>query len=97
MTYSPTHPLAARLRALREAIDEGKHPMEPITKTAFANALRTALVKNNAWAQDAERLARFVQASLNGEANIDSESFAEAWKAVGGKGRLTYKAIKALT
>lgn len=47
MTYSPTHPLAARLRALRDAIDKGTPMPSPTTRevwSALPYAARRALI-----------------------------------------------------
>lgn len=42
MTYSPTSPLPARLRALREAIDKGKPMQQSIIDQSFTEARTVA-------------------------------------------------------
>ncbi len=54
------------------------------------------------WAQDAARLERFmtsVRCTIETQANtwnLDSPVAARAWKAIGGKGKLSYKALRGL-
>ena len=72
-----------------------------MTKDGFATALQTELVTRYAWAQDADKLARFmasVRATLDGGMtwNNDGDAALAAWRAIGGKGKPTYKALHAL-
>lgn len=74
-----------------------------MTKDAFVSEYRAALLANYAWAQDAEKLERFlatVRRTLDtGVAhwNKDGEAVVRAWRAIGGKGKPTYKALYALS
>jgi hypothetical protein len=73
--------------------------MSPNTQK-YIEALRPELLSRYPWAQDAGRLTRFLDSvarTCAGErsAAIDGEAMRAAWKAVGGTGRLTYKALHA--
>jgi hypothetical protein len=78
-------------------------------KTDFKAALRKELLARygpegnlDKWAANPERLERFmasVETTLTTNRNtvgIDSDSFRAAYKAIGGKGPLTYKALRSL-
>lgn len=73
-----------------------------MTKTNFIAALRSELIKRYDWTKDATRLERFmdgVKATIDGDHgcwNKDGEASEAAWKAIGGKGKPTYKALRAL-
>lgn len=71
------------------------------TRAAFLEAYRAELEARYAWALDAHRLAKFMDSvtnTLNGGAtwNKDGEAVEAAWKKIGGKGKVTYKALRAL-
>jgi hypothetical protein len=73
-----------------------------MTRTGFLVALRAELLKRYPWAQDAMRLERFmsgVRDTITGVGNNwckDGDAADAAWKAIGGKGKPTYKALRAL-
>jgi hypothetical protein len=74
-----------------------------MNKAAFLAALRAELVARNAWAvQNPAKLESFMastETTLNTDRNtvtIDSDSFKAAWKTIGGKGKPTYKGLRAL-
>lgn len=73
-----------------------------MTKTQFLNLYRGELVARYPWAQDAAKLARFmasVESSIAGQGktwNHDGEAVTAAWRAMGGKGKPTFKALCAL-
>lgn len=74
-----------------------------MTKARFLNLYRDELSKRYEWAQDAAKLDRFMQtvdATLNctgpGTWNHEGEAVAAAWWAMGGKGKPTKKALRAL-
>ena len=72
-----------------------------MTKEAFLRAYKEALVLRYAWPSDQAKLDRFmasVEATLNG-ANTwahEGDAVTAAWRAVGGKGNPTKKALRAL-
>lgn len=77
--------------------------MNTPTRTAFLVAYETALIETYAWASDAEKLARFLASAattINTDATTanltDSPAAQSAFRAIGCKGRLTYKALRAL-
>ena len=71
-------------------------------RNAFLTAYRAELLARYPWAQDAAKLHRFmesVEMSISGGAktwNNDGEAVTAAWRAIGGKGKPTYKALCAL-
>lgn len=73
-----------------------------MTRSVFLEAYRTALVAAYPWASDPVRLDRFLAScagTLEGPAatwNHDGEAVTAAWKAIGGKGRPTLNALRAL-
>lgn len=73
-----------------------------MTKAEFLKTYELMIVAEYPWAQDAERLARFmdsVRRTITSEAatwNKDSPVVNRAWRAIGGKGNPTYKALRAL-
>lgn len=72
-----------------------------MTKADFLREYRAAIIAAYPWAQDAAKLERFMQsvsATINGAAtwNHDGEAVRAAWRAIGGKGRPTLKALRAL-
>lgn len=73
-----------------------------MTKQAFLDAYRAELLARYPWAQDEAKLGRFmssVYATLRGSINHwnnDGEAVVAAWRKIGGKGKPTYKALRAL-
>jgi hypothetical protein len=81
-----------------------------MTKTAFLAALRAAMIEaGHSWLNapvpetpGLTKLDRFVSRTaetIEGTANlvdIASPSFVQAWRAIGGKGKPTYKGLRAL-
>lgn len=74
-----------------------------MTKSSFITALRTAIeAKNYPWAARPgaiDAMMGEVSVTLHSKRNtvaIDGPSFIEAWRAIGGKGKPTYKALRAL-
>ncbi len=73
-----------------------------MTREKFVSTYRDFLVATYPWARDLARLEKFmasVEVTLATSANtwnIDSECVRAAWRAIGGKGRPTYRALKAL-
>ncbi len=73
-----------------------------MTKDAFLTAYRAHLTATHAWAQDRTRLHIFMDAvanTLNGPAatwNHDGDAVRAAWRDIGGKGKPTLKALRAL-
>ena len=72
-----------------------------MTKQAFLEAMQRELVARYAWAREPERLDRFmssVRVTVEGGMtwNKDGDAATAAWRAIGGKGKLTYKALHAL-
>lgn len=73
-----------------------------MTKNAFYREYQAALEQHYPWAQDRDRLAKFlgsVKTTL--ETDRDSwdhhgECINKAWHAIGGKGKPTLKALRAL-
>ena len=73
------------------------------TKTAFLDALSTEIIATREWAvTEPKRLERFMGAtkdtleSPHNVVAIDTPAFTVAWRAIGMKGKLTYKALRAL-
>lgn len=72
-----------------------------MTKRAFMVEIERELRSRYTWTADEAKLDRFlssVRATVDGGLtwNKDGEAAAAAWKAIGGKGKLTYKALHAL-
>lgn len=72
-----------------------------MTRANFLEAYRAELLARYPWALDAHRLSKYmdsVTATLNGAAtwNNSGEALEAAWKKIGGKGKPTYKALRAL-
>lgn len=75
-----------------------------MTKAQFLTALRAELLAHygEQWASDPEKLQRFMVRTtemldtVSTTVNIEGPAFVEAWRAIGGKGRPTYKALRAL-
>jgi hypothetical protein len=73
-----------------------------MTRTAFLTAYRTELIARYSWAADVEKLDRFMNscAETIGTArttwNHDGEAVTAAWRSIGGKGKPTLKALRAL-
>lgn len=73
-----------------------------MTKQEFLNAYKADLVKRYTWASDTAKLDKFMAscvATLNGALswNHDGEAVTAAWRAIGGKGKPSLKALRALT
>ena len=72
------------------------------TKTAFIEYYKSEIVARYPWAQNAEKLARFmssVSGTLSGPVatwNHEGEAVTAAWRAIGNKGKPTLKALRAL-
>ena len=73
-----------------------------MTKISFLTEYKKELVSTFVWAQDEAKLDRFMAScaqTINGPSNTwnhDGECVKRAWKAIGGKGRPTLKALRAL-
>lgn len=73
-----------------------------MTKTKFLEALKAEVLKRYDWANDDARLVGFLdktELTLNGDRNlvmIDGDSFVAAWRSIGGKGKPTFKALRAM-
>ena len=73
-----------------------------MTKAGFLAAYRAALLEAYPWAKDAERLEKFMDAAradlAGAAACVDWTGAAvlQVWRAIGGKGRPTRKALRAL-
>lgn len=76
--------------------------MSMLTVQNFLAAYRQELIESYAWARDPEKLSRFMQsveASVRSKSkswNKDGDAVTRAWKAIGGKGRLTWKMLESL-
>jgi hypothetical protein len=71
------------------------------TKRHFIAAYANALTRAYPWAQDDEKMSKFldsVRKTLDGAGtwHHEGDCVAEAWKEVGGKGKPTLKALRAL-
>jgi hypothetical protein len=72
------------------------------TKTAFLAIYRREILSRYAWAQDAEKLSRFMASvfhTISGPVatwNHQGEAVTAAWRAMGNKGKPTLKALRAL-
>lgn len=75
-----------------------KHP----TKSEFLVLYQRELIKRFKWAEDADKLARFMGAvrdtldSATGSWDYGGEASKVVWQALGGKGKPTLKALRAL-
>ncbi len=73
-----------------------------MTKSKFLEAYEAELLANHAWAADAGRRAKFmagVRDTLTGHRaswNFDGPSTVAAWRAIGGKGKQSLKALRDL-
>lgn len=73
-----------------------------MTKEDFLRAYEAELLANHAWASDTDRRAKFmagVRSTLTGHTaqwNFDGPSTVAAWRAIGGKGKPSLKALRAL-
>lgn len=73
-----------------------------MTKNDFLRAYEAEVLKAYAWATDTDRRHKFmlsVRATLRGPAttwSFDGPATREAWRAIGGKGKPTLKALRAL-
>jgi len=74
-----------------------------MTKQAFLDAYRAQLLVFYTWAHDADKLARYmtsVRETLDGgnswHCDVKTPSVKLAWKAIGGTGKLTLKALRGL-
>ena len=73
-----------------------------MTEAEFLKTYEAMILAEYPWAQNAEKLARFmdsVRRTITTEAatwNKDSPVVNSAWRAIGGKGNPTYKALRAL-
>jgi hypothetical protein len=71
-------------------------------KEAFIDALRQKLVAKYDWASDAARRQRFLEGvrvtieTDSNRVNLDGECMLAAYREIGGKGKLTYKGLRAL-
>jgi len=72
------------------------------TRSAFLETYRAELLARYGWAGDPHRLSTFmasVTTTLNTKTaswNSTGEAVEAAWKKIGGKGKATYKALRAL-
>jgi hypothetical protein len=73
-----------------------------MTKAQFMDAYREELVARYPWATDEAKLARLMGAvseTLHTDKapwSKDGEAVIAAWRAIGGRGKPTYKALRAL-
>jgi hypothetical protein len=73
-----------------------------MTKTQFLQAYMVELAKRYDWANDNERLVRFirsVQDTISTDAatwNHDGAAVSAAWRSIGGKGKPTLRALRGL-
>ena len=73
-----------------------------MTKTSFLIEYKKELTSSYSWAQDEAKLTRFLEScaqTINGPNNTwnhDGDCVTRAWKAIGGKGKPTLKALRAL-
>lgn len=73
-----------------------------MTKTAFLAAMRAECIARYPWAADTAKLDRFmesVQFTIESKVwswNHDGAACVAAWAAIGGKGKPTMKALRAL-
>jgi hypothetical protein len=72
-----------------------------MTRAAFLNSYGFQLMARYEWARNADKLSRFLEscaATLNGASswNHDGPAVMAAWRTIGGKGKPTLKALRAL-
>lgn len=73
-----------------------------MTKAAFLAAYEFQLMARYTWARDTAKLTRFLAAAAEtisttrSNWNHDGEAVTAAWRAIGGKGRPTLKALRGL-
>lgn len=73
-----------------------------MSRTAFLSAYRAALVALYPWAADVAKLERFMSAcevtlsTTRATWNHDGDAVTSAWRSIGGKGKPTLKALRAL-
>jgi hypothetical protein len=73
-----------------------------MTKAAFLEAYRAEIISRYEWAKDTAKLTAFmlsVKHSIEGTSSQwanSGEALMAAWRAIGGKGKPTYKALRAL-
>lgn len=73
-----------------------------MTKTKFIDRLQKELIARYDWAKDEKRLNHFIEGVratiFDGASrwNNDGDASNAAWRAIGGKGKPTYKALRAL-
>lgn len=73
-----------------------------MTQVQFIKAYREQLLATYPWAQDEAKLKRFMASvafTISGDAktwNHDGEAVTAAWRAIGGKGKPTMKALRNL-
>lgn len=74
-----------------------------MTKAKFIEAYREALLSEYDWAHDAAKLEKFlggVSRTINEQGmewNKDGSCVLAAWRKIGGKGKPTYKELRALS
>lgn len=72
------------------------------TKAAFLEAYKAALIAEYPWAQDADKLGKFLKSvslTMSGFAttwNHSGTAVKTAWHAIGGKGKPSLKALREL-
>lgn len=72
-----------------------------MTREKFITALRAELLAHYAWTADRDKLDRFmdsVRATLRGDSSwcADGAAARTAWRVIGGRGRVSLKALRAL-
>jgi hypothetical protein len=72
-----------------------------MTQAAFLNSYGFQLMARHEWARNADKLSRFLDscaATLHGANtwNHDSPAVTAAWRTIGGKGKPSLKALRAL-
>lgn len=74
-----------------------------MSRTKFLDVLRVELVAKHDWAKNNPvkvdhwiNLTRATMETSRNEINIDGPAFLAAWRAVGGRGRPTFKGLRAL-
>lgn len=73
-----------------------------MTKEKFLNEYRANLISTHEWARDPDKLARFMASVENTITTAaatwthDGAAVVAAWRAIGGKGKPTLKALRAL-
>lgn len=73
-----------------------------MTKTQFLLIYRAKLIAHFPWAQDTAKLDKFMDAvsttirTTKATWNHDGDAVTAAWRAIGGKGKPTLKALRSL-